>query len=88
MISVNNGVKIKNIELKHIGISNKNMLYRLGALGLNIGSEISIKQKCLLNGPSVVEVNGQHLSLRQRDATHNIRVVIMTQSYCILGNLM
>ncbi|MDU3674686.1 MAG: ferrous iron transporter A, partial [Staphylococcus epidermidis] len=24
--------------------------------------------KCLLNGPSVVEVNGQHLSLRQRDA--------------------
>ena len=36
MISVNNGVKIKNIKVKHIGISNKNMLYRLGALGLNI----------------------------------------------------
>lgn len=44
------------------------MLYRLGAFGLNIGSEISIKQKCLLNGPSVVEVNGQYLSLRQSDA--------------------
>ena len=68
MISVNNGVKNKKYKEKHIGISNKNMLYRLGALGLNIGSEISIKQKCLLNGPSVVEVNGQHLSLRQRDA--------------------
>ncbi|MCG1299570.1 FeoA domain-containing protein [Staphylococcus epidermidis] len=68
MISVNNGVKNKKYRVKHIGISNKNMLYRLGALGLNIGSEISIKQKYLLNGPSVVEVNGQYLSLRQRDA--------------------
>ena len=68
MISVNNGVKNKKYRVKHIGISNKNMLYRLGALGLNIRSEISIKQKCLLNGPSVVEVNGQYLSLRQRDA--------------------
>ena len=68
MISVNNGVKNKKYRVKHIGISNKNMLYRLGALGLNIGSETSIKQKCLLNGPSVVEVNGQYLSLRQRDA--------------------
>ncbi|MDU3674670.1 MAG: ferrous iron transport protein A, partial [Staphylococcus epidermidis] len=43
MISVNNGVKNKKYKVKHIGISNKNMLYRLGALGLNIGSEISIK---------------------------------------------
>jgi len=68
MISVNNGVKNKKYKVKHIGISNKNMLYRLGALGLNIGSKISIKQQCLLNGLSVVEVSGQHLSLRQRDA--------------------
>ncbi|MBL7564690.1 FeoA family protein [Staphylococcus saccharolyticus] len=68
MISINNGEKNKKYRVKHIGITNKNMLYRLGAFGLNIGSEISIKQKCLLNGPSVVEVNGQYLSLRQSDA--------------------
>lgn len=43
MISVNNGVKNKKYKVKYIGILNKNMLYCLGVLGLNIGSEISIK---------------------------------------------
>lgn len=44
------------------------MLYRLGALGLKKGSLVSIKRKCLFNGPSVIEINGQYLSIRQSDA--------------------
>ncbi|MHC9401829.1 FeoA family protein [Staphylococcus epidermidis] len=68
MINVNIASKDKKYVVKQIDIQNKNMLYRLGAFGLNVGSKISIKQKCLLNGPSVVEINGQYVSIRQRDA--------------------
>jgi ferrous iron transport protein A len=69
MINVSTASKDKKYVVKQIEyIQNKNMLYRLGAFGLNVGSKISIKQKCLLNGPSVVEINGQCVSIRQRDA--------------------
>ena len=57
MINVSTASKDKKYVVKQIDIQNKNMLYRLGAFGLNVGSKISIKQKCLLNGPSVVEIN-------------------------------
>ena len=50
MINVNTASKDKKYVVKQIDIQNKNMLYRLGAFGLNVGSKISIKQKCLLNG--------------------------------------
>ncbi|MEJ7346173.1 FeoA domain-containing protein, partial [Staphylococcus haemolyticus] len=46
----------------------KNMLYRLSALGIKKGSEVCIKRKCLFNGPSIIEVNGQFLCIRQSDA--------------------
>ncbi|EES41736.1 FeoA domain protein [Staphylococcus caprae M23864:W1] len=68
MLNVKNGLKDKKYRIKHIGITNKKMLYRLGAMGVTKGSEISIKQQCLLNGPSIVEINGQYLSIRQSDA--------------------
>jgi ferrous iron transport protein A len=48
MINVSTASKDKKYVVKQIDIQNKkNMLYRLGAFGLNVGSKISIKQKCL-----------------------------------------
>ncbi|UDI77442.1 ferrous iron transport protein A [Staphylococcus taiwanensis] len=68
MQNLTTGVKNRNYKIKEINITNKSMLYRLKALGLTKGSHIKIKQKCLLSGPSVIEINGQFLSIRQRDA--------------------
>ena len=63
------------------------MLYRLGAMGVTKGSEISIKQQCLLNGPSIVEINGQYLSIRQSDARLiALEDISMSETFCILGN--
>ena len=46
MINVSTASKDKKYVVKQIDIQNKNMLYRLGAFGLNVGSKISIKQMC------------------------------------------
>ena len=61
------GINIPELIL-YYNLNNKSMLYRLGALGLKKGSLVSIKRKCLFNGPSVIEINGQYLSIRQSDA--------------------
>ncbi|MCJ1655534.1 FeoA domain-containing protein [Staphylococcus sp. NRL 16/872] len=68
MLNLTKGIKDRNYKVEAINIKNKSMLYRLSAFGLTKGTTIKIKQKCLLNGPSVVEINGQYLSIRQRDA--------------------
>ncbi|WP_432741235.1 FeoA domain-containing protein [Staphylococcus equorum] len=46
------------------------MLQRLNALGLNYGTDVKIKQKCLFKGPCILEVNDQCLSIRGCDACH------------------
>lgn len=68
MLNLMTGMKNKQYKVKSINLNNKSMLYRLGALGLKKGSSVSIKRKCLFNGPSVIEINGQYLSIRQSDA--------------------
>lgn len=70
MLNLKTGVKNKEYKIKCIDLNNKNMLYRLGSLGLKKGSVVSIKRKCLFNGPSVIEINGQQLCIRQSDARH------------------
>ncbi|EFU83058.1 FeoA domain protein [Staphylococcus lugdunensis] len=68
LLNLKTGIKNKNYKVKSISICNKNMLYRLSALGIKKGSEVCIKRKCLFNGPSIIEVNGQFLCIRQSDA--------------------
>lgn len=68
MLNLMTGMKNKQYKVKSINLNNKSMLYHLGALGLKKGSLVSIKRKCLFNGPSVIEINGQYLSIRQSDA--------------------
>ena len=51
-----------------MNIENDNLVQRLNALGLNIGTNLKIKQRCLFKGPCILEVNGQNLSIRGYDA--------------------
>lgn len=68
MLNIKTGSLNKRYTVKHMNIKNDSMVQRLNALGLNHGTDLKIKQRCLFKGPCILEVNGQHLSIRGCDA--------------------
>ncbi|KAA1037691.1 FeoA family protein [Macrococcus equipercicus] len=54
--------KIKSMILDH------HMLHRLNALGFSEGSLIKVRQKSLFKGPCTLDMNGQHICIRNCDA--------------------
>lgn len=47
---------------------NKMMMHRLNALGFSEGSVITVRQKNLFKGPCTLDMNGQHICIRNCDA--------------------
>jgi len=68
MLNLKTGKLNKNYKITEMHIQNKHMIQRLNALGLNHGTNVKIKQKCLFKGPCILEINGQNLSIRGCDA--------------------
>lgn len=68
MLNLKTGILEKNYKVTDLKIKNKHMRQRLNALGLNQGTSVKIKQKCLFKGPCILEINGQNLSIRGCDA--------------------
>lgn len=70
MLSIKDVMTNRRYKIKQINIHNRNMQHRLSALGLHTGSVIKLKQKCLLHGPCIIEIEGQQISIRHCDACH------------------
>ena len=70
MLNIETATLEKRYKIKALHIKNQHMLQRLNALGLNNGTNVKIKQKCLFKGPCILEVNDQCLSIRGCDACH------------------
>ncbi|AGC89670.1 FeoA domain-containing protein [Staphylococcus warneri] len=68
MLNIKSALKNKKYKIKQIDINNKDMIYRLNAFGIRVGSDIKVKQRCMFNGPCVIEISGQQVSIRHCDA--------------------
>ena len=62
MLNIKSALKNKKYKIKQIDINNKDMIYRLNAFGIRVGSDIKV------NGPCVIEISGQQVSIRHCDA--------------------
>lgn len=68
MIHVANATLGTTYKIKSMLFDNAMVMHRLHALGFTEGSEIKVRQKSLFKGPCTLDINGQHVCIRNCDA--------------------
>lgn len=68
MVHIANATLGRTYKIKSMVFDNAMVMHRLHALGFNEGSKIKVRQKSLFKGPCTLDINGQHVCIRNCDA--------------------
>lgn len=60
--------KGENAVIKYLPKTDELSYKRFVSLGMNIGSNVCLKQKSAFGGPCIIECNGKCIGLRKHDA--------------------